>query len=112
MLDKKRLGPSAGYATFSMLSELGSHPGAAGNTLFSMTKGSRRISYDFAGSVIPRAYWVATSIVLLWLVCESVSDALGWDEWLGSEARPVYHSSLPLIVEARRRYEATQGSVM
>lgn len=71
-----------------------------------MTRGSRRISDDFAGSVIPRAYWVATSIVLLWLVCEGVSDAFGWDEWLGSAARPVYHSSLPLIVEVRRRFLA------
>ena len=109
MLDKKRLGPSGGYATFSMLSELGSHPGAAGNTFLSMTRGSRRISYDFAGSVILRAHWVSTAIVLLWLVCEDMSDALGWDAWLGSAAKPACHSSLPLIMEVRRRYQATQG---
>lgn len=96
-------GPTSGYPTFSMLSELGSHPGTAGNTLFSLRPVSPTIRYDLQGALVDRAFWTATAIVHLWQTCETVSDALDWDDWLTSEAKPVFESTRRLMEEAFRR---------
>lgn len=99
-----KYGPTGGYQTFSMLSELGSHPGAAGNILFSLRPESRTINYDLQGAFVLRAFWTASAIAYLWETCEAVSNALDWDEWLTSEAKPVYEGAGALMGEALRRH--------
>jgi hypothetical protein len=105
-LDEKQLGSVSGHPMWSLLSELGSHPGAAGLTLFSVDPLSSKISYDMTGAEIPRANWITTSIVLLWQTCQSVSKGLGWEQWLLNDAGPAYAASAPLILEVRGRRES------
>jgi len=102
----KGLRDVAEYANFSMYSELGSHPGAAGNTWFAVNSDKNKIRYDLGGSHRARAFLVMTSIFYLWKSFEATSKALAWDEWLQTEARPVYYRLLPLLDETLRRRKA------
>lgn len=95
--------PESGYPTFSMYSELGAHPGALGNILFSLRPESRTIVYTLDESFVARAFWSAAAIVHLWQTCETVSACLGWDEWLTAQARPIYEEAALLMDEARKR---------
>jgi len=69
-------GPAGGYPTFSMFSELGSHPGAIGNILFSIRPESRTIDYRLDAAPVDRAFWSAVAIVHLWQTCDTVSRFL------------------------------------
>lgn len=107
----KSLDDVAGYGNFSMYSEFGSHPGTAGNTFFALASRSEKISYDLQGATIERGFLAGTSTFYLWKTCEAVSGAMGWDEWLRSEAWPVYQPILPLLDESvRRRKASASGS--
>jgi hypothetical protein len=99
--------PESGYPTFSMYSELGAHPGAIGNTLFSLQLDSREIAYTLGEAYVDRGFWLSASVTHLWNTCESVAASLGWDEWLGSDARPIFVKATPLMNEVlgRRRRE-------
>jgi hypothetical protein len=100
-------GHTGGYPTFSMYSELGSHPGASGNLLFSLEPEATGISYDLQGALVMRAFFVAAAIMYLWSTCETVANALGWTKWL-REATEIYtRRAGPLMMEAsKRRREA------
>lgn len=93
----------SGYPVFSMFSELGSHPGAVGNVLFSLRTESREIDYSLGEAWLARAFWSAASVLHLWQTCEVVAGGLGWKGWLESEAQPIYTTALPLMDEATRR---------
>jgi hypothetical protein len=62
-------GPESGYPTFSMLSELGAHPGALGHLLFSLRPDSRfvlrTIDYNLGQALPARACWYSASVVPL-----------------------------------------------
>jgi hypothetical protein len=100
--------PESGYPTFSMYSELGAHPGAIGNTLFSLQLDSREIAYTLGEAYVDRGFWLSASVTHLWNTCESIAPSLGWDEWLGSDARPIFVKAAPLMNEVlgRRRTES------
>lgn len=100
----------AGYANFSMYSELGSHPGTAGNIFFALTSHSKRISYDLQGALVERGFLAGTSIFYQWKTCESVSAAMGWDAWLQAEVQPVYYAILPLLTESLERRKTPRAS--
>ena len=106
----KSLDDVAGYASFSMHSEFGSHPGTAGHTFFALASHDRKISYDLRGALVERGFLSGTSVFYLWKTCEAVSTAMGWDEWLRS-ARTVYQRSLPLLEESVRRRKASAAAL-
>jgi hypothetical protein len=87
-----------------MLSELGSHPGLAGNLLFVWDPDSTVVKYDFQGAVPARGYWSAAAIVHLWSTCEAVADTFNWNDWINHEARPIYEGLA--MAEALKRYQA------
>jgi hypothetical protein len=95
----------SGHPTFSMFSELGAHPGALGNLLFSLQPGSREINYDVGQAAVGRAFWCSAAVVFLWQTCEAMAQALGWHDWL-KEVIPVYNRAGPLMLEAARRRNA------
>ena len=97
----------ADYANFSMYSELGSHPGAAGNTWFAVNSDRSKISYDLGAAHMARAFLVMTSIFYLWKSFEAIAKALAWDKWLQTEARPIYNQALPFLDETLRRRKAS-----
>ena len=99
--------PESGYPTFSMYSELGAHPGAIGNTLFSLQLDSREIAYTLGEAYVDRGFWLSGGVTHLWNTCESIAPSLGWDEWLGSDARPIFVKATALMNEVlgRRRTE-------
>lgn len=102
----KRHGETSGYPTFSMYSELGSHPGASGNLLFSLRPESVKISYELQGAEVMRSFFASAAILYLWLTCEAMAMALGWSDWL-SEATQLYaREAGPLMMEAARRRRA------
>jgi hypothetical protein len=98
---------SGGYPTFSMLSEMGSHPSAAGNILFSLRPDSRTINYTLEGAFVDRAFWCSAAIVHLWETLEVAIGFLGWTDWHESQARPAYERALPLMNEALKRRQAS-----
>jgi len=89
---------------FSMFSELGAHPSALGNLLFSLQAGSREITY-VGQAVVARASWCSAAVVFLWQTCEATGKALGWDDWL-KEVVPIFNKAGPLMSEAFRRRNA------
>lgn len=89
---------------FDMLSELGSHPGLTGLTLFAAEPGSSNLKHDLQGGHVERAFWIAVAIWQLWDVCESVSRGMDWTIWLSTELFPWYEAAEPLIEEAIRRH--------
>ena len=97
--------PESGYPTFSMYSELGAHPGAIGNTLFSMDLDSRNIAYTLGEAYVDRAFWLSASVVHLWNTCEIVAPILAWEDWLRDAATPLYVAAAPVMKEIldRRR---------
>jgi len=99
--------PESGYPTFSMYSELGAHPGAIGNTLFSLQLDRREIAYTLGEAYVDRGFWLSAGVTHLWNTCESIAPSLGWDEWLGSDARPIFVKATTLMNEVldRRRTE-------
>ena len=99
--------PESGYPTFSMYSELGAHPGAIGNTLFSLQLDRREIAYTLGEAYVDRGFWLSARVPPLWNTCESIAPSLGWDEWLGSDARPIFVKATTLMNEVldRRRTE-------
>jgi hypothetical protein len=99
-----------GYPTFSMFSELGSHPGAVGNILFSLRAESREIDYSLGEAWLARAFWSAAAMVHLWQTCEVVARRLGWNEWLTKEALPIFTAAGPLIEDAARRRKEARDS--
>lgn len=101
----KKYAPRSGHPTFSMFSELGAHPGALGNLLFSLWPGSREINYDVGQAVVARAFWCSAAVVFLWQTCEAIAKAFGWDEWL-QEVVPIFNGAGPLMLEAARRRNA------
>jgi hypothetical protein len=100
----KRYGPKSGHPMFSMFSELGAHPSALGNLLFSLEAGSREITY-VGQAVVARASWCSAAVVFLWQTCEAMAKTLGWDDWL-KEVVPIYNEAGPLMSEAVRRRNA------
>jgi hypothetical protein len=100
--------PESGYPTFSMFSELGAHPGAIGNILFSMNAANRTIEYTLDESFVDRAFWSSVAIVHLWQTCETVSSCLDWTEWLETEARPINNEVAPFMNEAQKRRKAAR----
>ena len=100
-----RYAPKSGYPTFSMFSELGAHPGAFGNLLFSLRPESREINYDVGQAVVARAFWCSEALVFLWQTCAAMAKALGWDDWL-KEVVPIFNGADPLMSEAARRRNA------
>jgi hypothetical protein len=97
--------PKSGYPIFSMYSELGSHPGAFGNLLFSLRPESREINYDLGQALVARAFWSSAALVFLWQTCEAIAKALGWDDWL-REVVPIFNGAGPLMSETARRRNA------
>lgn len=97
--------PKSGYPIFSMYSELGSHPGAFGNLLLSLTTEGREINYDLGQAVVARAFWCSAAVVFLWQTCEAIAKALGWEDWL-KEVVPIFNGAGPLMLEAARRRNA------
>jgi hypothetical protein len=97
--------PKSGYPMFSMYSELGSHPGAFGNLLFSLRPESREINYDLGQALVARAFWSSAALVFLWQTCEAIAKALGWDDWL-REVVPIFNAAGPLMSETARRRNA------
>jgi hypothetical protein len=95
--------PETGYPTFSMYSELGSHPGAIGNILFSLNIDSRTVDYTLDGAIVARAFCSGIATMHLWWICQTLAPIFGWDEWLASEAALVNREALPLIEDAARR---------
>jgi hypothetical protein len=95
----------SGHPMFSMFSELGAHPSALGNLLFSLRPESREINYDVGQAVVARAFWCSAAIVFLWQTCEAMAKALGWDDWL-KEVVPIFNGAGPLMLEATRRRNA------
>jgi hypothetical protein len=100
--------PESGYPTFSMFSELGAHPGAIGNVLFSMNAVNRTIEYTLDESFVDRAFWSSVAIVHLWQTCETVASCLDWGEWLEAEARPLNNEVAPFMDDARKRRQAAR----
>lgn len=94
-----------------MLSELGSHPSATGNILFSLKPDTRTINYTLDGAFVDRAFWCSASIVNFWETAELAADVLDWGVWLEEEARPTYHQAAPLMDEALKRRRAAQAGV-
>jgi hypothetical protein len=103
----------AGYPTYKMYSELGSHPGTAGFTLFAIRSGSESIRYDLQGSVLERGFLVSTSLVYQWKIAQAASAALGWGDWLSSDGGPTYLVAVPLMSELseRRKSLASQSGL-
>jgi hypothetical protein len=100
-------GPESGYPTFSMLSELGAHPGALGNLLFSLRPDSRfvlRAKRSTTTSVRPYRPELAGTrqAWCLWETCEAVAKRLGWDDWLTAEIQPIFVGGGPLMMEAKQ----------
>jgi hypothetical protein len=91
--------------TFSMFSELGAHPGAFGNLLFSLRPESQEINYALGQALVARAFWCSAALVFLWQTCEAMAKAPGWDDWL-KEVAPVFNGAGPLMLEAARRRNA------
>ena len=102
----REYGPKSGYPVFSMLSELGAHPSAVGNLLFSLRPEDRTIDYRIDAAPVERAFWCAVAIVHLWQTCEGVAEFLGWNEWLTTEAGPIYNNAASVMDEATRRRRA------
>jgi hypothetical protein len=102
-------GRTSNHPTFSMLSELGSHAGAAGSSLFMHTPGSGNVNYDLMGALVMRSFFLSSAIVYLWETYEAVSNAIGWTEWLDSDARPSHEEAAPLMAEALRRRQEQHG---
>jgi hypothetical protein len=92
----------SGHPTFSMFSELGAHPGALGNLLFSLQPGSKEINYEVGQAILLRAFWCSAALEFLWETCEAMGKALGWDDWL-KEVVPIFNGAGPLMLEAARR---------
>jgi hypothetical protein len=99
-----RYAPRIGHPTFSMFSELGAHPSALGNLLFSLQAGSSEINCG-GQAVVARAFWCSAAVVFLWQTCAAIGEALGWDDWL-TEVVPIFNGADPLISEAARRRNA------
>jgi hypothetical protein len=89
---------------FDMLSELGSHPGLTGLTLFAIEPDSSNLRHDLQGGYVQRAFWIAVAIWQLWEACEAVSRGMDWTTWLSTELLPRYEARGPLIQEAIRRH--------
>ncbi len=87
-----------------MFSELGAHPSALGNLLFSLQAGSREVTY-VSQAVVARAFWCSAAVEFLWQTCEAVAKALGWDDWL-KEVVPIFNEAGPLMSEAVHRRNA------
>jgi hypothetical protein len=102
----------AGYPRHKMFSELGSHPGTAGLTLFAIRSGADSISYDLRGSVLERAFYISTSLWYLSKTAHAVATSLAWDAWLESDAAPRFKSADPVMGEVlgrRRALAEAQG---
>jgi hypothetical protein len=89
---------------FDMLSELGSHPGITGLTLFVAEPGRSNLEYDVQGGLVQRAFWITVAIWHLWEACEAISRGMDWTDWLSTELLPRYEASGPFIEEAIRRH--------
>jgi hypothetical protein len=89
---------------FDMLSELGSHPGLTGLTLFAVEPKSTNLRHDLQGGHVERAFWIAVAIWQHWEVGEAVSRGMGWTTWLSTELLPRYEAAGPPIEEAIRRH--------
>lgn len=89
---------------FDMLSELGSHPGLTGLTLFAAEPDSSNLEHDLQSGHVQRAFWIAVAIWQLWQACEAVSRGMDWTTWLSTELFPRYEAGGPLIEEAIRRH--------
>jgi hypothetical protein len=105
-----KYGHESGHPTFSMLSELGSHPGNVGNLLFAWNPESTNVSYNLEGALAARAFWTSAAIVHLRQTCEVVSSAFGWEGWLAGEPTRIYLELAPLMAEALRRYRPSLDS--
>jgi hypothetical protein len=106
----KKYGSGINYPVFSMYSELGAHPGAVGNVLFSLSPDSRRVDYGLNIAVIQRAFFSGVATLMFWSTCEAVSPTFGWDDWLTPVARPLYTEALPLMGEATKRRKELRAS--
>ncbi len=97
----------AGYPSYSMFSEFGSHPGTAASTFFALAgESSKQISHDPQGGLVERALFVATAIMYMSTTLEAASAALGWDDWLNAAVLPINHELTPLMAESARRRRA------
>jgi hypothetical protein len=99
-----------GYETFGMQSELGSHPGAAGNLLFAVDETKLPgITFDFRGAFGHRAYWAGTALLFLHLTIREVGVALGWKDWLDDTLAQMFKHAAPyLLAAAKRKREARE----
>jgi hypothetical protein len=106
----RKYGAQSGYPTFSMFSELGSHPLASGQLLFGLQQESRSI--DYSDEALPeRAFWASAAVTYLWQTIELVSNHLGGAEWLEEDARALHAAIVPLISETLRRRQERRSAV-
>lgn len=93
-----------GYEAFGMYSELGSHPGSAGNLVFALDEATGgHISFRLGRAFRQRAFWTGTSLMFLLLAAREVAVALGWEEWLKESISPLVKSAEPYLKEAAER---------
>jgi hypothetical protein len=78
---EKHLSEWGGYMFYSVLSNSGAHPGAAGSTAIYAKPGAGVIDYDFKGLHHVRAYWMAVDTQLYLDLGDLVEPVLGWPEW-------------------------------
>lgn len=78
---EKHLPESGGYMFYSLLSNVGVHPGAGRGQAFYGRPGTAVMDSDFKGLHHVRAYWIAVGIRLYLDVCDLVESVLGWPEW-------------------------------
>ena len=95
---------------FDMLSELGSHPGLTGLTLFAVEPDSSNLEHDLQGGHVQRAFWIAAAIWQLREACEAVSRGMDWAAWLSTELLPRYEAVGPFIEETIRRHRENSSA--
>lgn len=101
--------PESGWQSFAMYSELGSHPGAAGNLLFALDlQDSGKISFGLGGAFRQRAFWSGAALHFLLLVARQIASALDWNAWLESVMLRLVEEAAPYLNEAARRQGAAR----
>ena len=87
----------SGYASYSILSELGSHAGFFHVTLFRRDPKSKTVAVDFGGAHAERALWIGQAFELAGYTVDEVGRAFGWDDWLQSDVMPIVRRAKPLM---------------
>jgi hypothetical protein len=100
---EEHLPDSGGYLFYSLLSNVGVHPGAGRAQAFYGRPGTAIADFDFKGLHHVRAYWMSVNIRLYLDLCDLAAPVLGWQEWdaLAGQTRAKLE---PLAEETEQRY--------